>query len=431
MDATLGTPPAGTATAHPSPQSQEEKPKRPYLWLGALIVGYIGVYLCRKNLSVAIPLIQKEFGVSRSEIGMVASASTVAYACGKLIFGPIIDRFGGGLCFFASLLLVGLFGGAGAFAGSIASLTVIYSGNRLAGSVAWGSMVKMTPEWFTSRQLPFAMALLSLGFVFGGVAATVLAGEIAAWSGGSWRMVMGGPALALFAIMIAAWIVLPKTVFRRPSATANAANRFRFSQIHELLRVRQFWIVCGLSFTLTLMRETFNTWTVDFFKTQGGPEMSMRIAAFLSTPFDLLGAIGIISLGWVFGRISREARKLLLFFMLGTLSALIWYLPEFFHLNLYVVTGAVGLIGFLAYGPYSLLAGILAVEIRGKEYVATVAGVVDGVGYLAGVFAGGYFGKIVDRGGYNLGFHCLSVLTLAAAVLCLFLYSRKGEAIAG
>ena len=111
--------------------------------------------------------------------------------------------------------------------------------------------------------------------------------------------------------------------------------------------------------------------------------------------------------------------------MLTALSLLIWCLPLFFHLNLFLVTASVGLIGFLAYGPYSLLAGILSVEIRGKEYVATVAGVVDGVGYIAGIFAGQYFGKIVDQGGYKLGFHCLGVVTLVAAVLCLFLYSRR------
>ena len=238
-------------------------------------------------------------------------------------------------------------------------------------------------------------------------------------------MVMGGPALVLLVIIAAAWFVLPASVFRRPSATESAKNSFRFSQIHELLRVRQFWIVCALSFTLTLMRETFNTWTVDFFKTEGGAEISTRIAAFLSTPFDAFGAVGIIFLGWLFGRISRDARKRLLFVMLTALSLLIWCLPLFFHLNLFLVTASVGLIGFLAYGPYSLLAGILSVEIRGKEYVATVAGVVDGVGYIAGIFAGQYFGKIVDQGGYKLGFHCLGVVTFVAAVLCLFLYSRS------
>jgi sugar phosphate permease len=83
---------------------------------------------------------------------------------------------------------------------------------------------------------------------------------------------------------------------------------------------------------------------------------------------------------------------------------------------------AVGLIGFLSYGPYSLLAGVLALEIRGKDFVATVAGLVDASGYLAGIFSGYFFGRILDYGGYSLGFHALGIVTALAAFLCLGLY---------
>jgi sugar phosphate permease len=89
----------------------------------------------------------------------------------------------------------------------------------------------------------------------------------------------------------------------------------------------------------------------------------------------------------------------------------------------------VGAIGFLGYGPYSLLAGVLSVEIRGKEYVATVAGLVDGAGYLAAILAGKQFGHILDLGGYRLGFNCLAVLAGVSALLSLFLYSNKDDLI--
>ena len=80
---------------------------RPALWLGTLILGYIGVYLCRKNFSVALPMIQAEMGVSRAELGMVASLSTIAYAAGKFIFGPVIDRVGGRACFSGFVVIGG------------------------------------------------------------------------------------------------------------------------------------------------------------------------------------------------------------------------------------------------------------------------------------------------------------------------------------
>ena len=397
---------------------------RSYLWLGTLVLGYIGVYICRKNLSVAIPMLESSLGVSRAEIGIVASASTFAYAAGKFLFGPLIDRLGGRFCFFSSLLLVALFGTLGGTAGSLSGLVFWYSSNRLAGSASWGSMMKMVPDWFAPRDLAFASALLSLGFVFGGVCATLLAGQIADWSSNNWRIVMSAPSAVLLLILLLNWLVLPRSAgagVRRGSKRGN----FQWANILILLKMRQFWIVCGLSFALTLMRETFNTWTVDFFKTEGGPEMSNRMAAFMSTPFDAFGAVGIVTLGWAFGRISRMARNRLLFGILIVLTLLLYFLPSFFRQGLWLPTVAVAVIGFLAYGPYSLLAGVLSVEIRGKEHVGTVAGFVDGVGYVAGILAGWQFGRIVDLGGYKLGFQSLAVLTLISAVLCLFLYPKE------
>jgi sugar phosphate permease len=399
---------------------------RSYLWLGTLVVGYIGVYLCRKNLSVANPMLREYFHVSRQQIGVVASVSTIAYAAGKFLFGPIIDRLGGRFCFFASLLLVALFGAVGGLASSVPVLALWYSCNRLAGSAAWGSMMKMVPDWFRARDLSFAVGLLSLGFVFGGVCATLLAGQVASWSSNNWRLVMSAPSLVLVCIVVASWLVLPKQRRVGTSGSSKPNQSVTWHEILALIRIRQFWIVCGLSFALTLMRETFNMWTVDFFKTEGGPEISNRMAAFMATPFDAFGAVGIVTLGWLFGRIGRIQRNRLLFCILLSLTFLLYYLPSFFKEGLWLPIAAVALVGFLAYGPYSLLAGVLSVEIRGKEHVGTVAGIVDGVGYLAGILAGQQFGRIVDIGGYELGFRSLAILTLASAVMCLFLYPKDG-----
>ena len=419
-----------SATPVVDPPGTPQTGSRSYLWIGTLVLGYIGVYLCRKNLAVAIPMLQEDFGVTREQIGAVASYSTIAYAVGKFLFGPVIDRLGGRFCFFASLILVAIFGAAGGLATSVPILVWWYSCNRLAGSAAWGSMMKLVPDWFSPRDLAFASAILSLGFVFGGVCATLLAGQIAAWTSNNWRIIMAAPSAVLLAIVVFSWFILPRTVRPTVAKDSPVKRGFDWQQFVLLLKIRQYWIVCGLSFALTLMRETFNTWTVDFFRTEGGPQISTQMAAFMSTPFDAFGALGIISLGWAFGRIGRPARTRLLCAILLTLTALLYYLPLITRQGPWLPTIAVAVIGFLAYGPYSLLAGVLSVEIRGKEYVGTVAGIVDGVGYLAGILAGQQFGRLVDAGGYTRGFQSLAILTLISAVLCLFLYPKQAQSTA-
>jgi sugar phosphate permease len=398
---------------------------RAALQLSCIILGYIGVYLCRKNFAVAVPLLQTSFGVDKAQVGAIDSYATMAYAAGKLFWGPLlIDRIGGRTCFFLALGGVALFGGLSAFAVSLPLLGVFYAANRFCGSGGWGSMVKMVPDWFGPKHLALAMAFLSLSFVFGGVCSLLLAGEVAALSGNRWQAVMGVPSLILIGIIGICWLVLSKSRSQKTTSSAQKSE-WRFSRIFELAKIPQFWIVCALSFILTITRETFNVWTVDFLRTESGGHLSTQIAALLSTPFDALGAVGILLLGWALDRLSGTRRNWLLFGILAACGGLVLALPLLAHMQLWMVVTAIGLIGFLSYGPYSLLAGVLSVEIRGKEFVATVAGLVDASGYLAGILSGYLFGRILDRGGYRLGFHCLGFVTLAAAVLCLGLYSRK------
>lgn len=399
-------------------------PTRASVQLACVILGYIGVYLCRKNFEVAVPLLQTGFHVDKAQVGAIDSYATMAYAAGKLVWGPnVIDRFGGKICFFLLLIGVAIFSGASAFATTLPMVGVFYMANRFCGSGGWESMMKMVPDWFPMRHMALAMAFLSLSFVFGGVCAVLLAGQIAAMTHNSWRAVMGLPSLALAIIIGVCWLILSREK-KLPSSVVSRESRWRFSRIFQLAKIPQFWIVCGLSFILTITRETFNVWTVDFLKTDGH-HISTRLAALLSTPFDAMGAVGILLLGWILDRLSPGKRNWLLFGILAAVAALIYGLPHFAHMHLWMVVTAIGLIGFLSYGPYSLLAGVLAVEIRGKDFVATVAGLVDAAGYLAGIVSGYCFGWILDHGGYRLGFHALGVTTLAAALLCLGLYGRS------
>jgi sugar phosphate permease len=399
--------------------------------LASAILGYIGIYLCRKNLSVAVPMLKEHFHVTKAEIGAISSYGTIAYAVGKVSFGPVIDRFGGRVCFLLAMSGAALFGGLGAFAPTLPVLMVLYSLNRFSGAAGWGSMAKQVPDWFAGRRLALPLAFLSLSFVFGGACATALASVIAKYSHDNWQAVLGLPSLVLLAIIVASWFVLPR---HTPAATAanphDPPRPNRWIEIIAITKIPQFWVVCGLSFVLTITRETFNDWAPDFFKTSGGPQMSNTFAGFLSLPFDVIGAAGILFFGWILDLLSGPQRRLLLFTTLVALAALIYGLPEFIKWGVIPAAVALGMIGFLSYGPYSLLAGVFAVEIRGKESVGTVAGFVDASGYLGGgILAGYFFGSILDHGGYSRGFHTLAAITSVAAILCLVLKGgdRRGR----
>src|SRR6185437_4616098 len=154
--------------------------------LALLIVAYVGVYLCRKNLSVAMPLLQSAFGVTKAQLGVLSTVGTAAYAAGKFLNGAVVDRLGGRRGLVLSMLLVAVFGAAGAFSPGLVALTVAYGLNRYAGSASWGAMLKLVPTWFGPARMGTAVGVLSLSYLSGGMLATFLAAEVVS-KGGGWR----------------------------------------------------------------------------------------------------------------------------------------------------------------------------------------------------------------------------------------------------
>jgi sugar phosphate permease len=392
--------------------------------LGLLIVGYVGVYLCRKNLSVAVPLLQHHFGATKAEVGGIATVGTVAYFAGKFVNGPVVDWLGGRRGLLLSMVVVGLFGAAGAFAPGLVVLSALYGVNRFAGSASWGAMLKLVPTWFGAARTGTAVAVLSLSYVAGSALATVLAAQIAA-AGGGWRAVMGLPSLVLAAILVVCFFtVRPGPLGTPPPAKASpsAPAEPRPDLLPVLLKLfarPQFLVTLALSFTLTLMRESFNIWSVDFLSSIQGGTGSVTTAGWQSTGFDIAGGVSILAAGVAYDRVRPSRRRWMMAGCLGLLAVVVAALPRVAAVSAGGAAVLVGAVGLLVYGPYSLLAGALAIESGGKEAAATAAGIIDGVGYVGGALAGSALGKLLDVGGYPLGFQVLAGVTLVSALISL------------
>ena len=388
-------------------------------------IGYIGVYLCRKNLSVAVPLLQQDFGASKAEVGVIASVGTFAYAAGKLLNGLLVDRVGGRIGFLAALAIVALFGALSAFSPSIAVLSTVYAFNRFAGSAGWGAMVKIVPTWFGVTRSATVIGVMSLSYVLGGVAAVLLARQIVKLGGG-WREVMGYPSLVVLLLLVICAIFVRTGPLHPPTErVADDSTGNRWTEFGQLLKKPQFIFACAVSFAVTLLRDSFNNWSVDFLTEAQGERGSVAVAALHSIGFDLAGAIAILGNGFLYDRIRPEYRGWLVASSLGFLALVLLLLPTVASTNLLLGALLLGAVGLLVYGPFSLLSGVIAIETGGARQAATAAGVIDGVGYLGAILAGYGLGKLLDLGGYGLGLRVLAVVTAFATLLSLGLRGPK------
>src|SRR4051812_41988693 len=91
-----------------------------------MLIGYIGYYLCRGNLAVALPLLSQEFGYSNTQLSVILTFSELAYAVGKFTTGPLADRIGGKKVFLLGMIGAILFNLAFPIFSTIFAFTVVW-----------------------------------------------------------------------------------------------------------------------------------------------------------------------------------------------------------------------------------------------------------------------------------------------------------------
>ena len=418
---------------------------RQTITVALLFAGYAAYYFCRSDLSVAMPMLIDELGqhgmaaaTATIRMGAMASFGVLAYALGKLCLTGLGDIWGGRNSFLTGL------GGAIAFtllftaAGALPLFTVAWIGNRLIQSIGWAGLVKVCSRWFNFTSYGTVLAILSLSFLVGDAGARQWMGMLIQ-HGYGWR------ALFYFAAAVAGVVLCANLLFLRDARTSvgfsepihNPLNVFRtsdgyapapgiYSLLLPLLSNRNFLIVCFLSLGTTIIRETFNTWTPTYLHSY--LKYSNAAAAGNSAIFPAVGVFSVIFAGWAGDHLGPAGRSIILFvgMLLTTLGLfLLSGATPLWGNNLPLVL--LGIVSFGLLGPYSYLAGAMALDFGGGRGGATSSGIIDGIGYLGGVLAGDSVARLSVHSGWSGVFLALAMVSAvsAAASGLLFFHQRR------
>jgi OPA family glycerol-3-phosphate transporter-like MFS transporter len=358
----------------------------------------------------------------------VASLGVLAYALGKFASGAVVDAIGGRRGFLSGMGLSVLCTVGFAVSGTLPLFTLAWVANRLVQSLGWVGMVKVTSRWFPHSAHARAMAVLSLSFLFGDAVARFGMGWLFSLGVG-WR----GVFLAAAGTLAAIFVVLARLLRESPGELGlpepPASPESLFvrerggSVLATLLRSRAFLWACAVSLGLTLLRETFNTWTPTYFVDALG--LAKDDAASWSALFPGLGGVAVLAAGWLGDRVGRRGRALVI--VGGTLAAAAVLLALGLGAGALGAAAGVALVaacGFLMLGPYSYLAGVVSLDFGGKRASATAAGVIDGVGYLGGILAGAGVARVVAHAGWDGAFALLAGVAVVTAA-CGALFARE------
>src|SRR5262249_6766887 len=91
----------------------------------------------------------------------------------------------------------------------------------------------------------------------------------------------------------------------------------------------------------------------------------------------------------------------------------------------FVAIALVALVALFVIGPYSYLAGALALDLGGKRGAATACGIIDGVGYLGAVLAVDRVGRLCVALGWHGAFRLLAAVAWFSSVVGLLFWLEQ------
>ena len=181
-------------------------------------------YIDRAAISYAIPMMQRDLGLSPADTGIILGAFGIGYAITTLIGGFAVDRYGPRLVLTVAAILWSLSIGTTALAGSFA---VLYAARVLLGVSEGPNFPALTgavSHWLSPHERATALgnALLAvpLALAIGGPIVTQLLGWL------DWRLTFA----ALF-ILSVAWVPLWYFLFRDNPADSRFVNAAELAHI--------------------------------------------------------------------------------------------------------------------------------------------------------------------------------------------------------
>ncbi|MBR1589127.1 MAG: MFS transporter [Kiritimatiellae bacterium] len=434
------------------------------------IIGYTLFYFLRKNLSLAMPGLAQDCGITKTSLGLFLTLHGVVYGVGKFVAGPISDRsrprlfLMGGLLLalianvvfgFGPVLAKLLTGGVEGAAFTTALITVLgvaWVANGFFQSMGNPPCLKLLSHWVPPEELATKLAIWNSSHSIGAGLITILCGYIMGLGAlgadgvgiGMWRWCFWTPAIIAGVGLVYLFFSLPGTPEEEigsplPAATAvagrppcqgddgRAGSPLPAAADTALRRVYLnpvIWLVGACCFMVYLTRFAILDWGPMLMKEAKGA--SLAGAGWTVACFEVAGIIGTLFSGWATDRLAGgRAPRVCLFMMLGAAAFMMafWLVPARSSVALYVATLAGA--GFCIYGPQAMT-GATAVNLATRRFAGTAVGFTSLFSYGSVLFSGWGMGFLAERtGGWATPFLAVVGATIFGAGLFLALWNTK------
>ena len=359
--------------------------------------------------------ISKDFGLSKTEFGMLVSAGLIGMVVGSMVLAPLADKFGRR----PILLLSVAFSAVGLGVSGFSTTSEILAFSRIltglgVGGILVGTNV-ITSEYSSKKWRSFAISVYAAGFGIGAMIGGMMAKSLQAAY--SWHAVYFSGAAMTAVVFVVLFIWLPESIdYLNAKQPQNAkaclnkiAHKLGFAGEWELtekhaekavkLPITALFSQKYLRSTLLLWLSFFaimfcfyfiSSWTPALLKEAG---MTMEESINVGLMISLGGAVGSLVYGLIASRWS--ARSVLMLFTVASSIAIVVFILSSANLAIAMVLGVVvgALINGCISGLYTINPATYDADIRN-----TGVGWAIGAGRAGSVLAPTVAGMLLDSG---------------------------------
>jgi MFS transporter, ACS family, hexuronate transporter len=397
-----------------------------WLILFLLFLSTVINYVDRQALSVLLPTLRGELGISSSEYGTITTLFLAAYTIGQLFAGIVIDRIGTRRGFALAILFWSLAAMLHAFARGALSLGVMRFALGLSEAGNWPAGGKAVAQWFPQQRRAFGMAVFDGGSAVGAILAPPMVAALALHFGWRAAFVVTG-ALGLF--WLAAWWFVyqspeehrwlseaDRVTAMKDSGAAQMRKATFGAALKQIIGWRQLWGLMATRMLATPVWWFYVFWLPDYLNKGRGFTLK-EIGMFGWIPYltvDLGKLIGGACSDRMLatGRSATFARKSVM--VAGAIAMAAGVLV----VGAQTSAGAIAWVCVATFGFGLWSANILALhaDIFPTETMATAVGLTGMASSLGGSIFTYAIGLMVDRTGYQPVFAIAGTLALLACV---------------
>lgn len=398
-----------------------------FIWLG-----WMFSFLDRMVMTVSLPFIGADFGIGKTQQGLIISAFFIAYAGFQIPGGYLADKFGPRKVMAIAIVWWSVFT---SLTGVATSLVVLLTIRFLFGigegcfpASSWKAISAYFPTKIRGRATAIQSSVNTLGPA---LAAIVAAGIIKEFGWHNVFIFLGFPGLL---VGLGIWWYIRDNPKEHPAITAEelkeleeeaqqdntsvSTEKVPFSTV---IKTGALWQMAAIWFLFDITFWGFNSWLPSYLMEARG--LSLTKTGFLAAIPFLFGTVGTLAGGWASDKF-KNGRTIL--YAIGSVIAAVFLYLTFSVQDLTQAMIYQCLSALFMFFAMGIFWGILMDAIS-KNIMGTASGVVNFGGQMAGVVSPPIMGYLIQASGgsYNNAFWFMIAALVASAAVTLTVKTKK------